>query len=345
MTREIEEFAHTADAVQDVPAKAWHKNFTAAYLARIRRSVDMRTIKKARFRIVVDPMYGAGLGYITRLLERTPVSVIEIHAHPDPLFGGLHPEPIEAHLHDLKKTVIATNARVGLATDGDADRIGVVDERGIYYPPHYVFPMLLYYLCRYKGLRGKVAQTISLGFLSERIAKDFNLPFEETPIGFKHIAERIISEKIMFGGEESGGYGYGTYMPERDGIMNSMMVIEMLAYTGKTLSSLRKEIEAQYGKSSYMRTDYVNPGIPKDEFVRKLKACAPSKIAGRKVVNIKDYDGIEFVLEDDSWLLLRPSGTEPLIRVYCESGKPKLTQKIITWGQKAVQNMLRSKQI
>jgi len=184
-----------------------------------------------------------------------------------------------------------------------------------------------------------VVQAISLGYLSERIADDHGLKFEEVPVGFKYIAQKILDENILIGGEESGGYGYGNYLPERDGVLNSMLIIEMLAATGKSLSHLTAELQRKYGASAYLRTDFRNPGITKDEFVERLKTSAPDKIGGMKVKQLKDYDGIEFVLEDGSWLLLRPSGTEPLIRVYSEAENIEKTRKIIAWGKKAVANL------
>jgi phosphomannomutase len=284
-------------------------------------------------------MYGAGQSFLKTLLKNSKVNLLEIHSNSDPLFGGLHPEPIESNLEDLKKAVKRSGSAAGLAVDGDADRIGVVDDKGRYLTPHQVFPLLLYYLCNYKGMKGKVVQAISLGYVSERMAKDFGLKFEEVPVGFKYIAQKILDENILIGGEESGGYGYGNYLPERDGILNSMLIIEMLAATGKTLSKLIAEIADKYGNSAYLRTDFVNPGIPKEEFVQRIKAIIPDKIAGVKVRQVKDYDGVEFVLEDDSWLLLRPSGTEPVIRVYSESEKLEKTSKIISWGKKAVSGL------
>jgi phosphomannomutase len=314
-------------------------DFSGGYFKRLKAAVDFEAIRKSRVKIVADPMHGAGTGYLDALLKGTGCSVVSIHAAPDPLFGGLHPEPIEEYLTDLKTAVVKNKAAAGLATDGDADRIGVVDEKGRYLTPHQVFPLLLYYHCKYKGLKGKVVQSLSLGYVSERVAKDFGLEWQEVPIGFKYIAEHITGEKILMGGEESGGYGYGNYLPERDGILNSLKIIEMLATVKKPLSSLLAEIEEKYGSSCYLRTDFKNPGIPKQEFVNALRHQAPDRICGLKVKEIKDYDGIEFVLEDDSWLLLRPSGTEPIIRVYSESPSREGTKRIIAWGNRKVKNL------
>ena len=311
-------------------------DFSKAYLKRLVREVDFEAIKKANLKIISDPMYGAGRGYLSSILEGTRCKCVQIHSNADPLFGGLHPEPIEINLGELKTAVLKNKASCGLATDGDADRIGVVDEKGRYLTPHQVFPLLLYYLTKYKGLKGKVVQTISLGYVSERIARDFNLDFEEVPVGFKYIADKILAENILMGGEESGGYGYGSFMPERDGVLNALMLVEMLAVTKKKLSKLIDEIEKKYGRSCYLRTDFENPGISKDDFVKTLKAKAPGSIGAVSIRQIKDYDGIEFVLEDDSWLLMRPSGTEPIIRVYAEAAGIKKTKRLIEWGEETV---------
>jgi phosphomannomutase len=339
VTREFEKNLNEADKFRKPGGTLQRKDLKTPYWNRLRSSVDLSIIRKSRTAVIADPMHGAGIGYLSSLLKSTGCRVQEIHGTPDPLFGGLHPEPIEQYLKDLKAAVRSSSVAAGLATDGDADRIGVVDDRGRYLTPHQVFPLLLYYLCEYKGLRGKVVQAISLGYLSERIAREYGLPFEETPVGFKYIAERISNEKILMGGEESGGYGYGSYLPERDGILNSLMIIEMLSATAKPLSALVAEMEKKFGKSAYLRTDFKNPGIPKDEFVTALKTRIPVKIAGLRVRQVKDYDGIEFILEDDSWLLLRPSGTEPIIRVYAESEKVVRTEQIIAWGNRAVNHL------
>ncbi|MFH1369521.1 MAG: phosphoglucomutase/phosphomannomutase family protein [Elusimicrobiota bacterium] len=341
VTKQFEEYANSDRTDLPVPGGSITKEkMTPHYLKYLKSYIDFKAIKNKTTKVVIDPMHGAGCGYIAEILKGTKIRQTTIHPNPDPLFGGLHPEPIEQYLSDLKVSVRQNSAAIGLASDGDADRIGVVDDKGRYLPPHHVFPLLLYYLCHYKKMKGKVVQTISLGYLSERIAKDYNLPWEETPVGFKYIADRIMKEDVLIGGEESGGYGFGNYLPERDGILNSLMFIEMTAKTGKPVSAILDEIQKRYGKSVFFRTDFVNPGIPKAELVSKLKSTAPSSINGLKVKEIKDYDGIEFVLEDDSWLLLRPSGTEPKIRVYSETESAAKTKALLTWGDKAVKSLL-----
>lgn len=341
VTKEFEKLLWNKETVGRGNGEVKEKDFVPDYFKRLKKCVDFDLLRKSRLKIVADPMFGSSLGYLDSILSKTNCTIINIHSNSDPIFGGLHPEPIEKNLSDLKNAVLKLRADAGLATDGDGDRVGVVDGRGRYLTPHQVFPLILYYLCRHKGLKGKVVQSISMGYLSQRIAKDFNLAFEEVPVGFKYIAERIINEKILFGGEESGGYGYGNYLPERDGILNSLMIIEMLENTGRTLASLVKGMENKYGRSCYLRTDFRNPGIPKDEFMSSAKSSAPDKISGMAITQIKDYDGIEFILEDESWLLMRPSGTEPVIRVYAESENPIRTQQIIRWGKEFVKRLIR----
>jgi len=340
VTNEIERLIEAEAMPEGRAGKIIKTDITGLYLKALKPAVDINLIKKSHLNLAIDPMYGAASGYMEKLLSGGKCRLVNIHSSSDPLFGGLHPEPIDSNLSELKSAVKRNGADAGLATDGDGDRIGVVDEKGRYLTPHQVFPLLLYYLVKYKKLRGKVVQAISLGYVSERIARDFGLPFEEVPIGFKYIAEKIMTEDILIGGEESGGYGFGNFLPERDGVLNSLVIAEILASTGKSLSNLLSEIEKKYGSSAYLRTDFRNPGIEKNAFVSVFKEKAPSKIAGLKVKQIKDYDGIEFILEDDSWLLLRPSGTEPVIRVYCESDNMQKTRKIISWGQNAVSKLI-----
>jgi phosphomannomutase len=338
-TAEIERLLGASDAGRHRTTSVRTDDFVPAYLDRIASTVDLPLIRSSRLSVVVDPMHGAGTGYVDRLLRGGKCSVVTIHERPDTMFGGLHPEPIEKYLEDLKKSVIHHKAYAGLATDGDADRIGVVDDTGRYLTPHQVFPLLLYYLCHYRKRRGKVVQALSLGYLSKRIADDYGLPFAETSIGFKNIADYIVRENILIGGEESGGYGYGNYLPERDGVLNSLLLCEMIASTGKPLSRLLKEVEDRYGTSCYLRTDFPNPGIAKKDFVQLLRKKIPSKIAGKRVIEVKDYDGVEFLLEDDSWLLLRPSGTEPIIRVYSEAPDILRTRRIISWGNNFIKKL------
>ena len=319
------------------------EDLVPSYLARLKSFIDFALVKDAGLKIIVDSMYGVGSNYIEEMLKDTNCNVITMHTRRDPLFGGLNPEPISEYLEKLKDKVEEMNADIGLATDGDADRIGVVDDEGNYLTPHQVFPLLLLYMVREKRGKGKVVQTISLGYLSDRIARKFNLEFQEVPVGFKNVANLMLKENIFIGGEESGGYGYQGYIPERDGLLSSLFFVEMLARTKKRLSTLLKEMEQEFGKSFYKRVDFELgntrwEGLEKQQFVRELHKRAPKRLLDIPVKEIKTYDGIEFILEDDSWLLLRPSGTEPVLRVYAETDEPGKTEKLLAIGKEILYN-------
>ncbi len=325
------------------PELVSQEDLVPAYLAKLKSFIDFDLVKYAGLKIVADSMYGVGSNYIEEMLKGTNCHVFTLHARRDPLFGGLNPEPIEEYLAELKNKVKEMGADVGLATDGDADRIGVVDDEGHYLTPHLVFPLLLLYLVREKKKTGKVVQTISLGYLGERIAKKYNLEFQEVPVGFKYVADLMLKENILIGGEESGGYGYQGYIPERDGLLSSLFFIEMLARTKKRLSNLLREMEGEFGKSFYKRVDFKLAGtrwenLNKVEFVQELYKRVPQRLFDFPVKEIKTYDGIEYIFEDDSWLLLRPSGTEPVLRVYVETDESEKTEKLLAIGKEILYN-------
>ena len=344
ITRKIEKNLYGNKVSESVnPELIIKEDLIPSYLARLKSFIDFALIKDAGLKIVADPMYGVASNYIEEILKDTNCNVITLHTRHDPLFGGLNPEPINENLGELEKKVKEMNADIGLATDGDADRIAVVDDEGNYLTPHQVFPLLLLYLVREKGEKGKVVQTISLGYLSERIAKKCNLEFQEVPVGFKNVANLMLKENIFIGGEESGGYGYQGYIPERDGLLSSLFFVEMLAKTKKRLSSLLREMEEEFGKSVYERVDFelANTrweGLEKKQFVQELYKRAPKKLLDIPVKEIKTYDGIEYILEDDSWLLLRPSGTEPVLRVYAETDEIGKTEKLLAIGKEILYN-------
>jgi len=344
ITRKIEKNLYGNKVSESInPELIIGEDLVPSYLARLKSFIDFAVVKDAGLKIIADPMYGVGSNYMEEMLKDTNCSVITMHTRRDPLFGGLNPEPISEYLEELKDKVKEMNADIGLATDGDADRIGVVDDEGNYLTPHQVFPLLLLYMIREKGEKGKVVQTISLGYLSNRIARKFNLEFQEVPVGFKNVANLMLKENIFIGGEESGGYGYQGYIPERDGLLSSLFFVEMLAKTKKRLSTLLREMEEEFGKSFYKRVDFELgntrwEGLEKQQFVRELHKRAPKRLLDIPVKEIKTYDGIEFILEDDSWLLLRPSGTEPVLRVYAETDEPGKTEKLLAIGKEILYN-------
>jgi len=261
-----------------------------------------------------------------------------IHTKHDPLFGGLHPEPIMPYLSELSQTVKEKKALIGIALDGDADRVGIVDDTGRYFTPCQVFPMVIEYLMEQKKLKGKIVQSVSLGYLSGRIAKAKGVEFEEMPVGFKHVAEALNAEQAVIAGEESGGYAWKGGLPERDGLVTALLFLEMCVTLNKTPSQIYKGIEEKYGKSVFKRVDYkLHKAVPdKAVFAAKIAKKLPKKILGTEIKNLIQIDGIKIILADDHWLLMRPSGTEPLMRVYAESDSEKRTDELLQVATKWV---------
>jgi len=309
-----------------------------AYQNYLKSRLDMTLIRSYKATVVWDYLYGVGSGIPERVLKGSKQTLFVIHSAVDPLFGGLHPEPIENQLGDLMKEVRKRRAVVGLALDGDADRLGVVDECGCYLTPHQVFPLLVLHCIEHKGWKGKVVQAVSLGYLSERIARAYNLPFEEVPVGFKHVAERMLSPDFLAGGEESGGYAVRGGLPERDGILNALLFLEMLAARKRTPSQLLKEMEKRFGSAHFKRIDMNLKNAIEDriQFAQRISERVPDTLAGERVAEIRTRDGVKIILKSGAWVLLRPSGTEPLIRTYAESENLKKTDLLLKWAKQAV---------
>ncbi|MBI5245307.1 MAG: phosphoglucomutase/phosphomannomutase family protein [Elusimicrobia bacterium] len=286
---------------------------------------------------VIDYMHGTAGGLLGEM-ARGQKRIIEMNAGRDPLFGGANPEPIEKNLQALKQRVLKEGAAAGIALDGDGDRFAAIDDKGRYLSPCQIYPMLLEYLIGTRGIRGKIVQSVSMGYLSGRIAKAYNLPFAEVPVGFKHIADHLAQGQAAFGGEESGGYAWKGGIPERDGLLASLAFLEMIVKRKKKPSELWAEIEKKYGPSSFRRVDFQvgKPVADKAAFAAKIQKKLPQKIAGTSIKATLSDDGIKVILEDDHWLLMRPSGTEPLIRTYAESDSPKRTQTLLEMAAKWV---------
>jgi len=307
-----------------------------AYEAYLRKRLDMKMLRTYQGRVVVDHLYGVASGIPERLLKGLRREVVSLHSERDALFGGLHPEPIESQLGDLQAEVRKRRAGVGIALDGDADRLGVVDEKGRYLTPHQVFPLLLLHCIEHKGWKGKVVQEVSLGYLSERIARHYGLPFEEVPVGFKHIAERMLQGDFLAGGEESGGYAVRGGLPERDGILNGLLFVEMLAARKQSPSQLLRDVERRFGAARFRRIDIPlkRPVQDRTQFVQELAAAVPSALGGEAVANVRTLDGLKVVLKTGAWVLLRPSGTEPLIRTYAETESFAKTDALLSWASR-----------
>ena len=286
------------------------------YFRQIGRYVDLELIARAGLPVVVDPMYGAGSGFIPRLLP----GVTEIHNEANPSFGGQPPEPIGEHLGELSSLVATGRYRVGLALDGDADRIGAVDENGDFFSSHCIFTVILRHLLEHKRLRGDVVKTVSTTRMVDLLAEKYGLRLFETPIGFKHICELMLAEDILMGGEESGGLGVKGHIPERDGILLGLLLLEAMAVSGKGLRQMLDETMDEIGHFHYRRIDRQIDGAAKEELIARLKSAPPTEIDGRQITATNFSDGFKFIFDNGDWLLIRPSGTEPVLRLYSEAG-------------------------
>lgn len=307
-----------------------------SYFKFLNKYADIEKIKKSNFKILIDPMFGAGIGYLYNLLKNGSLKLFCCRSSLNPSFAGINPEPIEKNLLSSMKMVKKEKFDIAIATDGDADRVGIIDENGRFVTTQQVFMLLCVHLIEDKKMRGGLARTISSTNLLDRIARRYNLNVYETPVGFKHIVSLLCSQDILIGGEESGGYGFKGCVPERDGILAGLLVLEMMADRKQKISEILKSIEKIYGRSRFLRRDLRLSGRQKEKFLNKIKKNPPRKINGKKIKKMLTFDGIKFVLEDESWLLLRFSGTEPLLRIYAETDYLPKTQQLIAAGLRLV---------
>jgi len=290
-----------------------------SYREQLASYIDLDRLRGSQQTIVVDPMHGSGGRWVESLLAGGALKVETIRGDRDPLFGGVNPEPIDSNLGPLKKRVVEAKALVGLATDGDADRVGAVNEMGDTMTMHDVVPLVLLHLARNRKMTGGIVRTFSQSVLLGRIAAAHNLKIYETPIGFKYIADLMLKEDILIGAEESGGIGVKGHIPERDGLLNSLLFLEAIIAAGKTPSEMLRELHQEFGEFHFGRRDLhieVELGM---NLVKSLASQPPSEFAGRKVKDVQTIDGVKLVFEDESWLLFRQSGTEPVLRIYSEA--------------------------
>jgi alpha-D-glucose phosphate-specific phosphoglucomutase len=317
-----------------------------AYAAHVRTLVDFERIAQARLAVAVDAMYGAGRIYLRRLLEEAGCTVTELRGEMNPGFNGIHPEPIARHLGPLIDLMRRGSHRVGLATDGDADRTGAVDPSGRFIDPHGIMALLVEYLVHDRKLRGSVVKTVSTTQMLNRLAERYGLPLHETPVGFNHISDLMLREEVLLGGEESGGISILGHIPEGDGILLGLLLVEMVAARGRTLAQLLDELMAapDVGVFCYARLDRPVRPFHKAELVADLKAAAPAALAGVPVSEVSDRDGVKFFLADNSWLLIRPSGTEPILRIYAESHSDGQVQQLLEAGAQLAEKLLGTRQ-
>ena len=310
-----------------------HYDPAPVYLSHIAGLVDVERIRRAGLKIAVDSMHGAGMGYFKAILSGASTEVVEINSQRDPLFSGLQPEPIAQNLTKLSDLTVVTGAAIGLATDGDADRIGIIDERGRFVTQLQVFALLALYLLEVRGERGPIVKSITTTDMMYRLGELYSVPVFETPVGFKYLGPKMMSENALIGGEESGGFGFRGHIPERDGILAALYMLDFMIQTGKSLSELIDYLYSKVGVHHYDRNDFHFPAKRKASIVQRLNESRPDEIDNAAVVDIETSDGYRFRLSDGSWLLIRMSGTEPLLRVYAESDSMVRVQRLLQEGK------------
>ncbi len=304
-----------------------------AYLNHVRAMLDADMLKTMRGKIVFDCMHGSGAGYCAALAKSYGLDLVELRSSVNPSFDGISPEPVMKNLGALKEVVLHDRPMVALATDGDGDRIGALDEKGRFINAHQIMALLIKYLVEKRGWSGGVVQTLTVTELIRRVAGKYGLKLYETPVGFKYVAQLMMSEDILIGGEEAGGIGIKGYIPERDGILLGFLLIEVVAAYGKPLGMLLGELMAEVGRYYYDRTDLHLTVVQKERLVTALRTTPPAELAGLEVLAVQETDGWKLSLPG-GWVIFRASGTEPIVRIYSEMNDPDLLKETL---RKAVQ--------
>jgi len=304
-----------------------------SYRAQIASYIDLDRLRKVKASIVVDPMHGSAGTWVESFLNGGELKVETIRGHRDPLFGGVNPEPIDKNLAALKQQVTANKALVGLATDGDADRVGAVNELGETMTMHDVVPLILLHLVRKRKMTGGVVRTFSQSVLLKRMATALNLKLYETPIGFKYVADLMLNDDILIGAEESGGIGVKGHIPERDGILNSLLFLDAIITAGKPPTEMLHELHREFGEFHFGRTDLHVEMEAGQQLLETLKQSPPANFAGLNVASIETTDGTKLLFADDSWILFRQSGTEPMLRIYAEATDVPKMQNLLREGE------------
>jgi alpha-D-glucose phosphate-specific phosphoglucomutase len=308
------------------------------YLAQLGRLVDLDRLRAAGLNVCVDAMYGTGAGYFEELIGGGSTKVTELHGFRNPVFPGMHaPEPIARNLTEMETTMRASKFDAGIANDGDADRVGIADENGVFINQLQVFGLLCYYMLEARGERGPIVKSITTTAMAQRLGEAYGVPVFETQVGFKFLGPKMMESDALIGGEESGGYGFRGHVPERDGILAGLYMLDFMARTGKRPSELLADLYAKVGPHFYDRLDLALKPEDRDRIWAKAEAASPDAIAGMKVTARDTTDGFRFTLGDKGWLLLRFSGTEPLVRIYTEVvGDEALVPKILAEGRELI---------
>ena len=307
------------------------------YFDHVRSLVDFGVIQRAKPRVVTDAMHGAGRNLLGQILGEFGVDCLTIRDNPDPLFGGVFPEPMEENLGALRAAILNAKAGIGLATDGDADRLGAMDGEGNYVNTHQILALLILHLVRRRGWKGKVVRTVSQSVMIDRICQKLGLACTIVPIGFKNIADLMLQEDILIGGEESGGVGIKNHIPERDGILISLLLLEAFAHSGHSLRHGIEELWKEFGEFHFRRRDLHVPLEFGTSLVQRLRDNPPARYSGLALQRVDALDGTKLIFTDESWILFRQSGTEPLLRIYCEAGSLEQVRRMMKEGESLAQ--------
>jgi alpha-D-glucose phosphate-specific phosphoglucomutase len=320
-------------------------DFKQPYIAAVCRFADMDFIAKTKFKFAVDAMYGSGRGVLPGVFAEHGVDHVAIRQEVNPLFPGINPEPIEPHTRMLQETVIREQCDAGLAVDGDADRIGAVAEDGAFVDSHKILCVLLRWLLQRKNWAGDVARAFNTTRMADRIAAKYNRKLYETSIGFKYIADLMMEHEILIGGEESGGIGYSRFLPERDGVLNCLLLANVMAEEGKPLGQLVADLQHEFGPHFYGRRDLHIPEDVKQNAIRRARDEGTQALGRYRVLKKEHLDGVKFFLDApvngngaEAWILFRASGTEPLLRLYIEASSPDLVGGLLALGETFVKN-------
>jgi len=343
--KKVEEELRAGAMPQGTKAAVEEADVKTPYVAAVCRFADMDLIGKAKFKVAVDSMYGSGRGILSGIFRERGVEHITIRQEVNPLFPGINPEPIEPHISLLQQTVVSEKCDAGLATDGDADRVGAVAEDGSFVDSHKIFCVLLRWLLERKKWSGDVVRAFNTTRMLDRIAAKHGRKLYETQIGFKYTADLMMEHDILIGGEESGGIGYSRFLPERDGILNCLLLANVMAEEGKPLGQLVADLQLEFGPHFYGRRDlHIEEEIKKDA-IRRARDEGTQKLGRYRVLKKENLDGIKFFLDAptngkgaEAWILFRASGTEPLLRAYSEASSPELVAEILSDGEKFVRS-------
>jgi len=336
ITNTIEHYLYKTEVVTiDLPRAVKEKkiiihNFKIDYVQFLRKYLDLNRVKNSTFKVLTDVMHGSGNGLMTEVLKGTKVRLSLMRADINPSFDGGKPEPVAEYVQELCARVKREKFDLGLILDGDADRIGAASPNGKFVSPQKILGLLILHLVRNRGQTGGVVKTICGTTMLDHIAHKLELKLYETPVGFKYISDLMVSENILIGGEEAGGIGFQNYIPERDGTLSGVLLLEMMVCHKKNLKQLIDEMEKEFGRYFYVRSDLALGKKPFDPD----RVTGVKRLLGKKVVEVKDYDGVKLIAEDESWLMFRPSGTEPLVRIYTEAKSQSRAHQLIKLGEK-----------